>query len=80
MGGGGEEGPIWHGLAAGAIAGLCSRFVTYPTDTLKAQLQMHGVLDHLPAHTKGNVANPARGSASTLSAFMQVSHYKSILI
>mmetsp|Transcript_8646 Transcript_8646/g.24860 ORF Transcript_8646/g.24860 Transcript_8646/m.24860 type:complete len:310 (+) Transcript_8646:278-1207(+) len=41
---------IWKGLYAGALSGLASRFVVYPFDTLKSQLQVQGGLQGAPAH------------------------------
>jgi solute carrier family 25 citrate transporter 1 len=37
--------PVWHGLAAGAASGLAARIVTFPTDTLKARLQIRGAIN-----------------------------------
>lgn len=37
--------PLWHGFVAGAASGLLARIVTFPTDTLKARLQIRGAID-----------------------------------
>ncbi|WIA39422.1 hypothetical protein OEZ86_005524 [Tetradesmus obliquus] len=37
--------PVWHGLVAGAVSGLSARIVTFPTDTLKARLQIRGAVN-----------------------------------
>ncbi|MEW5299936.1 MAG: hypothetical protein WDW38_002758 [Sanguina aurantia] len=36
----------FRGLVTGPIAGLCSRLVVYPADTIKARLQVQGAIPH----------------------------------
>lgn len=43
----------WHELAAGGVAGVGSRLVTYPLDTLKAQQQVWGELARLGGRPAG---------------------------
>ena len=40
----GPQAPIWHGLVAGALSGVTARLFTFPTDTLKARMQVQGAL------------------------------------
>lgn len=71
MGGTEEERtlPVIQGLMAGAVAGLCSRAVVYPADTLKSQLQLRGALQPAASHPS---AASATARPSTLAAFAQV--------
>jgi hypothetical protein len=64
--------PVVHGLMAGAVAGLISRAVVYPADTLKSQLQLRSALPSL--HPAASTSTPTRTTArpSTLAAFAQV--------
>jgi hypothetical protein len=36
--------PLWHSFVAGATSGLAARVATFPTDTLKARLQIKGAV------------------------------------
>eukprot|EP00976_Prorocentrum_cordatum_P099240 1191759-Prorocentrum_minimum.AAC.2 len=59
--------PIWHGLLAGVIAGLTSRLIVHPADTLKAQLQISGALK-----------DQAEGRLSTMAAFSKIASTEGI--
>ncbi|KAK9808684.1 hypothetical protein WJX72_001868 [[Myrmecia] bisecta] len=56
--------PVWHGLAAGAVAAVISRLCTYPADTIKARLQVQGALAQRGAYRTTY--------SSTAHAFLQV--------
>lgn len=76
-------GTVWRGLAAGALSGVASRFVVYPFDTLKSQLQLQGGLTGSTARYAGlsdAVRQVGLPSKTMTNTFVSVSPVTSQLV